>query len=61
MRAFYGVDFDPKTNADRIRGMDDEELAEFLSHIEAYRTYGYYAAHGLDWLRQPAEEIHDGN
>lgn len=47
--------YKPITNADRIRSMSDEELAEFLCHIEAYRTYGYYAAHGLDWLRRQAE------
>ena len=30
LRAKAGVDFDPKTNADRIRAMSDEELAETL-------------------------------
>lgn len=33
LRSTYGVETDPEiiTNADRIRGMDDNELAEFLS------------------------------
>ncbi len=43
----------PKTNADRIRSMTDEELAEFISGKA--RTFGeeyegYMSA--LDWLKQ---------
>lgn len=42
-----------KTNADRIRAMTDEELAEFIS--DKARTFGeeyegYMSA--LDWLKQ---------
>ena len=52
------------TNADRIRAMSDEELAEFLAEIfdilfkacgigmEKQKNY----AERLAWLRQPAEE-----
>ena len=44
------------TNADRIRGMSDEELAEFLGDEPPYlSTYDKY----LDWLRQPAKEEHN--
>ena len=52
------------TNADRIRAMSDEELAEFLDFCE---NRGYEDAsvavdgHGcmipmLEWLKQPAKE-----
>ena len=41
------------TNADRIRAMTDEELAEFLS-----KTFcnGYGGQQLIEWLQQPAEE-----
>lgn len=38
-----------RTQADRIRGMSDEELAEFLEN-HCYQ-YGW-----LDWLKQEVEE-----
>jgi hypothetical protein len=60
-RAKFGLG-DPQTNADRIRAMSDEELAEFLAEIE-YRRAGFdggavwYTAQGaLEWLKQPAKE-----
>ena len=39
----------PKTNADRIRSMTDEELATFCSRIcdSYYKSYQYW----LDWLK----------
>ena len=44
-----------KTNADRIRNMNDEELAMCLYEIGYYR--GWNALEGtLEWLRQPAEK-----
>ena len=61
----------PMTNADRIRAMSDEELAEFISRIEigdfgpqVYgKTFcdmckGQYECDDcrLWWLQQPAEE-----
>ena len=58
---------EPITNADRIRAMSDEELAEFIdrcemSDIDYAKTFcdlcnGQYecAQCRLDWLRQPAE------
>lgn len=45
---------DPKTNADRIRAMSDEELANWLEYEgggACAEVYGW-----LQWLRQPAEE-----
>ena len=44
-----------KTNADRIRSMNDEELAMCLYEIGYDR--GWNALEGtLEWLQQPAEE-----
>lgn len=59
--------FEPRemTNADRIRSMSDEELAELLCSM----TYCYECSYKnacthddgyLDWLKQPAEEILHG-
>ena len=49
------VDCVQMTNADRIRNMNDEELAMCLYEIGYYR--GWNALEGtLDWLRQPAEK-----
>ena len=43
------------SNADRIRSMTDEELAECLYEI-GYN--GWSAPEGtLEWLQQPAEEV----
>lgn len=55
---FEGSHYKPKpiTNADRIRAMTDEELAEFISGKA--RTFGkeyegYMSA--LDWLKEEAQ------
>ena len=56
-------DFQPQTNADRIRSMSDEELATFLMDNVDCK---YCKMHGpgcsvdcekwmLDWLKKPAE------
>ena len=52
-------DFKPKqSNADRIRAMSDEELAEFLVTVE---TYGYHdhsvsgTLEMIDWLKSEVE------
>ena len=49
------------TNADRLRAMSDEELAEFLSktqkiggNTEEHRAGFYYL--WLDWLREEADD-----
>lgn len=47
------------TNADRIRAMSDEELAEFLVSVE---THGYHdqsvagTLEMVDWLKSEVEE-----
>jgi hypothetical protein len=56
----------PKTNADRIRSMTDEELAEWLAaHNERSAVCPNFGAHGcqasciqcwLKWLRQEADD-----
>ena len=46
---------EPMTNADKIRAMSDEELAEWMSECNAYREYAI-ASQWLPWLQQPAEE-----
>ena len=65
-----GKRFCGKTNAQKIRGMSDEELAEFLCNFrtcdaadehpcigckaEQYCRVGHTGT--IDWLQQPAEE-----
>ena len=54
----------PMTNADRIREMDDNELADFIDRCEAAGYNDSSVAldknnnlmDTLDWLQQPAEE-----
>lgn len=52
-------DFEPITNAMKIRAMSDEELAEFLVTVE---TNGYHdqsvsgTLEMIDWLQSEAEE-----
>ena len=41
----------PQTNADRIRAMSDEELANVLREFAAKPMQGSF----LKWLKQPAE------
>lgn len=43
------------TNADRIRAMTDEELAEFISDQIIDRNIGISTETWLDWLRQEVE------
>lgn len=62
----------PITNADRIRAMTDEELAEFIEYLTSgcdymspkcyaseFCTYGVCHRAWLDWLKQSAEEGKD--
>ena len=52
------------TNADRIRAMSDEELAEFIKHIKVRAVLckavkdndAFEALCSTEWLQQPAEE-----
>ena len=48
-----GKKFDEKTNAQKIRGMNDEELAKLLC-CTGWRMFEYKEC--LEWLKQPAEE-----
>ena len=45
----------PPTNADHIRAMNDEELAEFLS-TKLNDDFYDWPDLTLQWLQQPAEE-----
>ena len=45
--------YEPMTNADRIRGMSDEELAKLLC-CTGWRMIEQKEC--LEWLQQPAEE-----
>lgn len=57
----------PLNNADRIRAMSDEELAEWLTALEikAYSRVGYFGneerfkAQYVEWLKSPAEEAEE--
>ena len=52
------------TNADRIRSMTDEELAEFIKHIKVRAAFckavkdndAFEALCSAEWLQKPAEE-----
>lgn len=55
----------PQTNADRIRSMTDEELADLINREISYcaptsgdceKTSNDCKACWLDWLQRPAEE-----
>ena len=70
IRYHYGLEDDPEivTNADRIRAMSDEKLAELISGLDCSRktcvAYDFCENSGiigckkniLAWLQQPAEE-----
>ena len=47
----------PMSNADRIRAMTDEELADFLSYTWAtsVRAWQKDTCETLQWLQQPSE------
>ena len=46
---------EPLTNAQKIRAMSDEELAEFLYQVGYDNGWGM-KEYALEWLQQPAEE-----
>lgn len=50
-------DYEPKTNADRIRNMTDEELAEFIVNLENHFGEEYEGEQScLAWLQKESEE-----
>jgi hypothetical protein len=60
-------DINVATNADRIRSMSDEELAEFLRNIRDCGDYDELKLIGgvcmdyvsvIEWIQQPAKEEH---
>ena len=64
-----GNQFKPITNADRIRAMSDEELAEFIEYLTSgcdymspkcyaseFCTYGVCHRAWLDWLKEEEAE-----
>lgn len=65
LKEFFEIVEAPKTNADRIRAMTDEELCEFLGEYkfcdiceegcDACTYSGDCDKRLLDWLKQPAE------
>ena len=56
--------FREMTNADRIRAMNDEELAEFIKHIKVRAAFckavknndAFEELCSAEWLQMPAEE-----
>ena len=51
----------PQTNADRIRAMSDEELADLLYNDPMCKVQSYCSEYGcqdciLDWLKQPVKD-----
>ena len=67
LRGTYGLDSDPEiiTNGDRIRAMNDEELAWELMTWRCVAVAKFHGIEGiypdtqktiLDWLQQPVEE-----
>ena len=61
--------FREMTNADRIRAMSDEELAEFIKHIKVRAAFckavkdndAFEALCSVEWLQRPSgeEDKHD--
>ena len=62
-----GKKFCGKTNADKIRAMSDEELAEFIKHIKVRAAFckavkdndAFEELCSAEWLQQPAKEEDD--
>ena len=54
----------PQTNADKIRAMSDEKLAQWLTHIEmmvlAKKPYITRSEMFADWLGWLKQEVRDG-
>ena len=59
----YPKSRNPMTNADRIRAMTDEELAEYLTDI-CYELWNLFLEDPkkvwLDWLKKPADKEGEG-
>lgn len=46
----------PMTNADRIRAMSDDELAEFVFHCMHTNSKALNKGQVTEWLKQPVKE-----
>ena len=55
LRQQDATDSHQMTNADRIRSMSDEELAEFLFQVGYNHRWGL-KEYAIEWLQMPAEE-----
>ena len=58
----YPKPYKAKTNADRIRALSDEALANFLTGFSWLTEIGGKVCYKTiaDWLQQPAEETDNG-
>ena len=64
LREQEGKDTNAPTNADRIRAMSDEELAEFIKHIKVRAALckavknndAFEELCSAEWLQRPVEE-----
>ena len=64
LRGKEGKDTNAPTNADRIRSMSDEEMAEFIKHIKVRAAFckavkdndAFEELCSAEWLQQPVEE-----
>ena len=64
LREQEGKDTNAPTNADRIRAMNDEELAEFIKHIKVRAALckavknndAFEELCSAEWLQMPVEE-----
>ena len=58
----YPKPYKEKTNAENIRTLSNEDLANFLTGFSWLSVIGGQICHDsiADWLQQPAEEIDDG-
>ena len=57
MSQYYCEDYIPMTNADRIRSMTDEELADFIINFNNRFGEEYEGEQSfLSWLQKESEE-----
>ena len=60
--------FGAKTNAQKIRAMNDEELAEFIKHIKVRAVFckavkdndAFEELCSAEWLKQPVDDDENG-
>lgn len=58
---YQGSESHKQTNADKIRAMSDEELAEFIVNLDNHFGDEYEGEQScLSWLQKESEGSHDG-